>query len=340
MGFLRGITGLAKGLGAGLEAREGERRTQRELAYRTMLEKQLRGTPQALPPSQVALQEAQAGAITEQTDIARKQQDLAGKKARYEEWMDTVNKDTGGFKGGMESIGLIKQFQVYNDVAPSFKPGGDMFGKEGRTDEETAHFRAVEDWVADPTDRKKILEMAYTGAMLPKGKPEVGKEVFTRATTLRKEFNQAQVYKDFQTVTRSEAAMKQAYQMSIDPNIKSRIASDQALGVLFQKMLDPDSVVRESEYARTSEGAALVNRVRATLPRLQKGGLALANEDREALYEIAQKLLTEAKRTMNKHIERYELIAEDYRVPRELVFGNIQKFDISEDDTVDPLGIR
>lgn len=148
------------------------------------------------------------------------------------------------------------------------------------------------------------------------------------ASGLRKEFNQAKAFKDFQTIDRSEKSMRQAYQMSISPNIKSRIASDQALGVLFQKMLDPTSVVRESEYARTPQGAALLNQMTAFLPRLQKGGLALENEDRKALYDIAQRLLIESKRTLNAHIDRYTEIANLYGVRPQLIFGNIKKFEV------------
>lgn len=149
------------------------------------------------------------------------------------------------------------------------------------------------------------------------------------ATGLRKEFNAAKVFKDFQTVNRSERAMKQALDLSLNPDQKSKIASDQALGVLFQKMLDPDSVVRESEYARTGEGASLLNRMMAWLPKLQKGGLAISDDDRQALYDIAQKLLNESKITMNAHIERYEGLAEDYGVDHNKVIGrNIQQFKI------------
>ena len=122
--------------------------------------------------------------------------------------------------------------------------------------------------------------------------------------------------------------MKRAYETSIDPKTKSRVASDQVLAVLFQKMLDPASVVRESEYARTPEGIALMRKIEAYIPQLKKGGLGISDADRKALYEMAQQLLTESKITMNKHIERYTQLAQQYRVRPSLILGNIKPFDV------------
>lgn len=155
------------------------------------------------------------------------------------------------------------------------------------------------------------------------------KEKLTRATTLRKEFQAHPVYKSFQTIERSEKSMKVAYEKSVaDKTTKSRIASDQALGVLFQKLLDPTSVVRESEYARTPEGAGIMSRIKSVLPRLARGGLGISNEDRKELYEMAEALLVVAKEQMNKHIANYTGFAQSYDVDPKLVLGNLQRFDI------------
>jgi hypothetical protein len=151
------------------------------------------------------------------------------------------------------------------------------------------------------------------------------------ATTLRKEFDASKITKNYQTIERSERGMRAAYEMSLKPDIKSKVGSDQALAVLFQKMLDPDSVVRESEYARTPEGIGIMNRVESYLPQLQKGGLAISDDDRKALYDMADKLLQESKKSMNTHIARYEKLSGLYKVPSEYVLGNIQPFDMEQD---------
>ncbi len=151
------------------------------------------------------------------------------------------------------------------------------------------------------------------------------KETLSLANDLRKEFNQDKVYKNYQEIQRGFKGLQEAYALAVNPDTKSRIAADQALGVLFQKMLDPESVVRESEYARTPEGAAAVSRIQSILPQLQKGGLRMSNEDRQALLETAKKLYTSGKELLDNHMNRYSQIANDYGVDTNLIFGGLDK---------------
>ena len=154
------------------------------------------------------------------------------------------------------------------------------------------------------------------------------KDTLETATVLRKEFDQSKTFTDFQTVNRAEKGIMQAYKTSLDPKTQSKVASDQALAVMFQKMLDPTSVVRESEYARTPEGVGVVSRLESYIPKFQKGGLAISDTDRKAMVDIANKLLNESKVTMNDHIDRYTGISQQYGVDPNLVLGNIKRFNI------------
>jgi hypothetical protein len=129
---------------------------------------------------------------------------------------------------------------------------------------------------------------------------------------------------DYQTVDRGYRALEDAFRLSTSPDVKSRIASDQALGVLFQKLLDPQSVVRESEYARTPEGAALLNRIASIGPQLTKGGLRLADSDRRSLVESAEKLLESSQKSLEGHISRYTEIAKSYNVDPKYILGGIE----------------
>jgi hypothetical protein len=144
------------------------------------------------------------------------------------------------------------------------------------------------------------------------------------ATVLRKEFQSSKAYTDYEVIQRSERGMKQAYNSSIDPKTTSKVASDQALAVLFQKMLDPGSVVRESEYARTPEGVSIVNRIQSWIPKLRKGGMAISNADRKALYDMGQKLLNEAKTVLDTHINRYTELSTLYGIDPKFVLGGIK----------------
>lgn len=153
-----------------------------------------------------------------------------------------------------------------------------------------------------------------------------GPERLRLGNQLRGEFNSSKIYKNFLVTQRSERAMHVAYQEAIRGDLESKVGADQALAVMFQKMLDPDSVVRESEYARTPEGVGVLQRISSYVEKWQKGGLAISDADRAALYDIAKKLLVVEKQTMNELIERYTMIAKDYGIEPKLIFGNIKKF--------------
>lgn len=152
---------------------------------------------------------------------------------------------------------------------------------------------------------------------------EQGKETFDRSNTLRDEFRSSAVFKNYQEIERAQKNIHSAYVTSTDPKTKSRIASDQALGVSIQKMLDPGSVVRESEYSRTQEGAAAINQLSGRATQLVKGGLRLADSDRLEIKNLADTILANAKGSLKGEIGRFGKLADDFAVPRDYVFGGL-----------------
>lgn len=188
-----------------------------------------------------------------------------------------------------------------------------------------------------PTTREEAIafEREKLGIKEPllaeKEQKQTKKDELNRATELRKEFNTSKVLQDFQVVDRGFKALNSAYEQAVSPDAKSRIASDQALGVLFQKLLDPQSVVRESEYARTPEGASFFNRIQSIAPQLQKGGLRLADADRLALLDTAKKLMQSSQDSLNAHIDRYSSLASQYEVDPNLILGDIKKVVVGPD---------
>jgi len=175
---------------------------------------------------------------------------------------------------------------------------------------------------------KTELQAAQAGAAL-RAVP-AGKQI--SATGLRKEFRSAPAYKKYQVTQRAEQIMEKALEFSREPGLSSRIGSDQALGVLFQKILDPESVVRESEYARTPEGAAVWNKIKAMPEKLLRGGLALTDEERMALVRIAKEVVNADKLAVNQLIDDYTYTANQYGVNPKWVVGNMTKFDIKVND--------
>ena len=179
-----------------------------------------------------------------------------------------------------------------------------------------AYWTAILNATGEPLytpDQANKMAMAY--AKDPGGT----KENLKQASSLRKEYQSHAIYANHQVVMKSAAQMEAALKRSKDGTESSRLASDQALGVLFQKMLDPTSVVRESEYARTAADAAVLSRIKAILPQLAKGGLKISDGDRQALFDMADDFLKISKEKMDEHNSRYSALAKGYEVNPSLV---------------------
>lgn len=99
---------------------------------------------------------------------------------------------------------------------------------------------------------------------------------------------------------------REAAQLKVDPNSTSRFASDQALITKFNKILDPTSVVRESEYARSLEGGTLIDQLYgATKKYLTEGGSGLTDTQRKELFEVATKVKESYDQQTLKKVQGY-----------------------------------
>lgn len=242
-----------------------------------------------------------------------------------------------GPKGGMnilhrpeQGTTLTQEQQVEADlIEAGIKPraAGPPSAKERIAQRSLDRLVEIE---AIPEEKRTKTERAAREKILY-GRPLVeidfGERAVTNTLALRKEFQADRRVKNYQIIDRSEKALRAALEQSRIPG-KSRIASDQALGVMFQKMLDPDSVVRESEYARTPEGAAIMSRLKNWIPKLLKGGLAIGDKDRQAIVDMAQKLLDESKRTFNQAYDEFATTAEEFDFNKKALFGGVKKFDM------------
>lgn len=112
----------------------------------------------------------------------------------------------------------------------------------------------------------------------------------------------------------------------IDAGMQAARRGDLAQGaqtvlVAFQKILDPNSVVREAEFDRSAAGQSLMNRVHGAVERLTKGGAGIKLSELEKFYALAKEA-SEAQRGsyLNSVQERIGRNADRYNIPRELVF--------------------
>jgi len=89
-------------------------------------------------------------------------------------------------------------------------------------------------------------------------------------------------------------------------------APSQAMLVTFQKMLDPTSVVRESEYARSGTGLSLVQRINGIYTKLVSGGAGISAKDLDEFYNLSVQLQGGYQSQMVNYAERTKKQAESY----------------------------
>jgi hypothetical protein len=138
------------------------------------------------------------------------------------------------------------------------------------------------------------------------------------AMSLRKEFNALQPVKDYRDVTTKYNVMQEAFKES--KTTKNFVAVDQALVTLYNKMTDPQSVVRESEYIRTPQDMAILDRARAAMARVFKGG-RLEPDTRQTIMTMAGKFKEVYDRKYNEIANQYR----DYAGSAGIEPGNVVK---------------
>ncbi|MCK5016277.1 MAG: hypothetical protein KAS32_04320 [Candidatus Peribacteraceae bacterium] len=111
-----------------------------------------------------------------------------------------------------------------------------------------------------------------------------------------------EISKDFGKVDRNMVNINQAAQRLIDDPKISRIAVDEQVITSYKKILDPDSVVRESEFARTEISQALLDKIRNWDDRLTKGA-TLTKENLLEIREVAAELHEWRRRNVNQKID-------------------------------------
>jgi hypothetical protein len=148
-------------------------------------------------------------------------------------------------------------------------------------------------------------------------------------TTLRKEFNSLQPVKDYRDIETRFNIMGKAIEES--KTTKNFVAVDQALITIFNKMTDPQSVVRESEYLRTPQDLALWNRIKGKVSKMAAGGAGLTPDDRNALFSMAQQFQVAYKSKFDQLRNEYRGYAVDYGLDPETVIKS-QKNIMSEEE--------
>jgi len=123
----------------------------------------------------------------------------------------------------------------------------------------------------------------------------------------RKEFNQNPIVKQYYETKGQVGKMEQAIKESA--TAKTKVAVDQALITIFNKMMDPTSVVRESEYARTQSDQALVNQIKGKWNKVLEGGAGLTDIERDGIIRMARHFGKVNKAMYEDHADYYKSVA-------------------------------
>jgi hypothetical protein len=125
----------------------------------------------------------------------------------------------------------------------------------------------------------------------------------------------------------------------------------QAVLVTFQKILDPTSVVRESEFARSAAGQSLLTRIQGAAEKLVKGGSGVPVTELRKFADLAREAVKAQQADMPGARKRIGAIADRYGIPHELIFEDQPSSQAvppartpgappTPADKKDPLGIR
>ena len=122
--------------------------------------------------------------------------------------------------------------------------------------------------------------------------------------------------------------MRQRDLMSIGMEAAARgdmAAGSQTVLVTFQKILDPISVVRESEYARSASGQALLAQVEGAVEKLGKGGAGVTLEQLGAFARLADEAVAKLSNgRVRDERERIGRFADHYGIDKSIIFsGNL-----------------
>lgn len=137
---------------------------------------------------------------------------------------------------------------------------------------------------------------------------------------LRKDFEDSPVIKDFGTVLNNVSNINEAISMLDSGASPSRIATDSTIITSFNKVLDPTSVVRESEYNRIVDSLGYQNRIKGWKDKINKGGSGLTSQDLKDIQTLSNSLLAKRKELVDQEVRRNTEIASSAGVnPRNVV---------------------
>jgi hypothetical protein len=156
-------------------------------------------------------------------------------------------------------------------------------------------------------DTGELVFPSITQTETPEERAKKEKVLFDKGTTLRKEFTANSA--DFVKIRDAHNRVKASAQ---DPSA----AGDLALIFNYMKVLDPGSVVRESEFATAANAAGVPDRVRNIWNKARRG-TRLALDQRKDFVDRSDKLFNAQLSSQKRLINKFGTIADRAGVDRQ-----------------------
>jgi hypothetical protein len=196
------------------------------------------------------------------------------------------------------------KYEERKQVDEIVKRAGDLGLTKAQTNEVLAKTRKL-----NIETKKAVLELA---AYQKSGGVDPAK-IFEYEEKLRKEFQvRTKVYGEVQTIFSNLQASAQA---KTGPG-------DIALITGFMKMLDPGSVVRETEFATARDTAGLFESLKNDAQKLESGQLFTLNSTQRQKYvDLAQQYLKAAQKKADQDRKDLSAVVTNYKLNPDNVFG-------------------
>jgi len=236
-----------------------------------------------------------------QQQLALLQQQRAGQQNALETELGFTEADIAAQKGP-DPINVGGQLVQKDPITGEFKA---VFGEAPAA--ETDRFTLSQGQTEFERDADgNIVEIASGGAKPVTGQTLTRSQLFNAELKLAKDFENRS---DDAVSTRNQIA-----KMEIGFNAAERAineggsinAATQSVLVTFQKILDPTSVVRESEYARSANGLSLLEQIEGKALQLAQGGAGVTLDTLREFTELGKEF---AKNSADSIVNDIRLIS-------------------------------
>lgn len=181
--------------------------------------------------------------------------------------------------------------------------------------------RAADLGLTTAQTNKVLVETNKLGNEAQKAALELSALKATGGIDPEKRFNQENTIRtQYQNRAANYGKVRDAY-ATIEASANDKTgAGDIALVTSFMKMLDPGSVVRETEFANAQNTAGLLEKLKNQAEKLQTGAF-LDPKQRASFTSLAKKYLDAANEREGQIRKQYEKTVKTYNLDYENVFG-------------------